>query len=92
MDNAIEACRHASGERFLRIFMTMKGKMLYFTMLNSAGGKEIKIGGLFATHKKGVHGFGLRRAEAIIGEHGGWCKYNSEEGAFTSEVLVPAIE
>lgn len=92
LDNAIEACRSVSGERFLRIFMVMKGKMLYFTMLNSAGGKGKKIGGFFTTHKKGVHGFGLRRAEAIIEEHGGWCKYNSEEGAFTSEFLVPAIE
>lgn len=45
-----------------------------------------------ATHKDGVHGFGLRRAEAILEEHGGWVKYNSEDGAFTSEFLVPAIE
>ena len=31
-------------------------------------------------------------AEAILEEHGGWVKYNSEDGAFTSEFLVPAIE
>ncbi len=92
LDNAIDACRSVQKERFLRIFMTMKGKMLYFSMLNSAVHKEKKVGGLFASHKQGVHGFGLRRAEAIIGEHGGWCKYNSEEGAFTSEFLVPALE
>ena len=51
-----------------------------------------KTGSLFATHKDGVHGFGLRRAEAILEEHGGWGKYNSEDGAFTSEFLVPAVE
>ena len=50
------------------------------------------MGSLFATHKDGVHGFGLRRAEAILEEHGGWVKYNSEDGAFTSEFLVPAVE
>lgn len=92
LDNAIDACRSVPEERFLRIFMAMKGKMLYFSMLNSSVRKEKKMNGLFVSHKRGVHGFGLRRAEAIIEEHGGWCKYNSEEGAFTSEFLVPAIE
>ena len=92
LDNAIEACRTVTGERFIRIFISMKGTMLYFSMLNAAGEKRKKTGSLFATHKDGVHGFGLRRAEAILEEHGGWVKYNSEDGAFTSEFLVPAIE
>ena len=91
LDNAIEACMGAAGERFLRIFMGMKGKMLYFSMLNASGGKLSKKGSLFPSRKEGLHGFGLRRAEAILEEHGGWCKYNSEEGAFTSEFLVPAL-
>lgn len=92
LDNAIEACRTVTGERFIRIFISMKGSMLYFSMLNAAGEKMKKTGSLFATHKDGVHGFGLRRAEAILEEHGGWVKYNSEDGAFTSEFLVPAVE
>ncbi len=92
LDNAIEACRQAEGERFLRIYMTMKGKMLYFSMMNAAGKKKEKRGSLFSSQKDGLHGFGLRRAEAILQEHGGWCKYNSEDGVFTSEFLVPAIE
>ena len=92
LDNAIESCRTVTGERFIRIFISMKGTMLYFSMLNTAGPKKKKTGSLFATHKDGVHGFGLRRAEAILEEHGGWVKYNSEDGAFTSEFLVPAIE
>ena len=92
LDNAIEACRTVTGERFIRIFISMKGSMLYFSMLNAAGEKMKKTGSLFATHKDGVHGFGLRRAEAILEEHGGWVKYNSEDGAFTSEFLVPAIK
>lgn len=91
LDNAIEACRSVQGERFIRIYMSIKGKMLYFSMLNSAGEKQSKTGKLFASVKKGAHGFGLRRAEAILEEHGGWCKYNSESGAFTSEFLVPAL-
>ena len=92
LDNAIEACRSVSGDRFIRLFISMKGTMLYFSMLNSAGEKRSKTAGLFASRKDGIHGFGLRRAQAILEEHGGWVKYNSEEGAFTSEFLVPALK
>ena len=92
LDNAIEACRNADGEKFIRLSLHMKGKMLYFYMLNSAGAKKQKLGSLFKTSKGGAHGFGLHRAETVLNEHGGWEKYNSEDGAFTSEFLVPAVE
>lgn len=91
LDNAIEACRKAEGEKFLRLTLRIKGNMLYFYLLNSAGKKQTKIGSLFRTGKSGVHGFGLHRAETIVRQHGGWVKYNSEDGAFTSEFLVPAV-
>ena len=92
LDNAIEACLLIPEGRFLRVYIAMKGKMLYFSMLNAAGEKKTKLGGLFATGKKGMHGFGLRRAESILAAHGGWVKYNSEDGAFTTEFLVPAVK
>ena len=92
LDNAIEACREAGDEKFIRLSIRMKGKMMYFYMLNSAGGKKVKVGSLFQTGKSGAHGFGLHRAETILESHGGWVKYNSEDGAFTSEFLVPAVE
>lgn len=91
LDNAIEACRKAEEEKFLRLTLRIKGNMLYFYLLNSAGEKQAKIGSLFKTRKSGAHGFGLHRAEAIVRQHGGWVKYNSEDGAFTSEFLVPAV-
>ena len=90
LDNAIEGCRSAAGEKFLRLSLRMKGDMLYFYLLNSAGKKQKKVGSLFRTGKTGAHGFGLHLAEAIVKQHGGWVKYNSEDGAFTSEFLVPA--
>lgn len=92
LDNAIESCCTVPGDRFIRIYMSMKRNMLYFSMLNAAGAKKKKTGSLFTTNKDRAHGFGLRRAEAILEEHGGWVKYNSEDGAFTSEFLVPAVE
>ncbi|MBR4742749.1 MAG: GHKL domain-containing protein [Oscillospiraceae bacterium] len=91
LDNALEACAAAEGERFIRLYMTMKGKMLYFSMLNAAGPKKQKNGGLFRTDKSGMHGFGLRRARSILEAHDGWLKVNSEDGAFTTEFLVPAL-
>ena len=92
LDNAIEACREAAGDRFIRLSLRMKGRMLYFYLLNAAGKKKPKLGSLSKTGKTGAHGFGLHRAETILEKHGGWVKYNSEEGAFTSEFLVPAVE
>lgn len=91
LENAIEAAQMSHGDKFIRLYIAPKGNMLYFSMLNSSGKKLAKKGGLFATAKKGFHGFGLRRARAIIEEHGGWIKYNSEDDAFTTEFLVPVI-
>ncbi len=93
LDNAIEACTASMDkEPFIRIYLVMKSNMLYFSMLNSSGDKLKKDGSLFNSKKGGFHGFGLRRAENIIEKHGGWIKYNSEDGAFSSEFLVPAID
>ena len=92
LDNAIEACVNVEGERFIRIYIAMKGKMMYFSMLNTAGAKRQKLGSLFLSQKAGVHGFELKRADNIIQEKGGWVKYNSEDGAFSSEFLMPAVE
>ncbi len=92
LDNAIEACLKSKEKPFINLYISMKGKMLYFHMMNSAGEKKIKRGGLFGSDKSGLHGFGLRRAMTIIEESGGWCKFNSEDGAFTSEFLIPALK
>lgn len=92
LENAIEACKMLPiEERFIRLYIKRKGNMLYFSMLNSSGKKMAKEGSLFASKKAGLHGFGLKRAEAILEKHGGWCKYNSEDGAFSTEFLVPAV-
>ena len=56
-----------------------------------AGPKKQRTGGLFETDKSGMHGFGLRRARSILEAHDGWLKVNSEDGAFTTEFLVPAL-
>jgi sensor histidine kinase regulating citrate/malate metabolism len=70
--------------------MDMKGTQLYISCTNfTAAGKRQKTGGLFRSTKGEGHGFGLVRMDAIIERLGGYLTRNSEEGAFTTEILLP---
>ncbi len=89
LDNALEAC-NAVKKPFIRLYAAMKGNMLYFSLTNSSGPKLKKHGRLFGSSKDSLHGFGLKRAEEVVNNLGGWIKFNSEDGAFTSEFLIPA--
>lgn len=91
MDNAIEACANLPEERRrVRVYMDMKGTQLYISVTNFApGGKLKKSGGRFATTKGADHGLGLVRVDAIVDRLGGYLSRNSEEGAFTTEILLP---
>jgi sensor histidine kinase regulating citrate/malate metabolism len=91
LDNAIEACERISdGEKFIRIFIGIKNTQLYIYIANTApNGKLAKINGRFATRKSGYHGFGLVRMDKIIEKHRGFIKRSSEDGAFTTEILLP---
>jgi sensor histidine kinase regulating citrate/malate metabolism len=91
LDNAIEACeRITDSEKFIRIFIGIKNTQLYIYIANTApGGKQIKVNGLFATRKSGYHGFGLVRIDKTVEKYRGYIKRNSEDGAFTTEILLP---
>lgn len=45
----------------------------------------------FKTSKGEDHGFGLVRIDAIIKRLDGYISRNSEDGAFTTEILIPQI-
>ncbi|MGI5893848.1 MAG: sensor histidine kinase [Candidatus Merdivicinus sp.] len=92
-DNAIEASLKLPEEqRLIRIYMDMKGTQLYLSFTNfTAPGKLSKVGGRFATTKGQGHGFGLVRMDAVIERLGGYISRNSEDGAFTTEVLLPQV-
>jgi len=91
LENAIEACLPLpESERVIRIYMEMKGRQLYMSFTNTAApGKKQKRGGRFLSDKGEGHGFGLVRIDNIIERHGGYISSNSEEGVFTTEVLLP---
>lgn len=93
-DNAIEASLPLPEEgRLIRVYIDMKGNQLYISCTNfTAAGKLKKLGGRFRTTKGEGHGFGLVRIDAIVERLGGYLSRNSEEGAFTTEILLPQGE
>lgn len=91
IDNAIEASLGMpEEERMIRIYMEMKASQLYMSFTNrTAIKKQYKTNGRFFTSKSEGHGFGLVRIDNIIERHGGYISRNSEDGAFTTEILLP---
>lgn len=90
-DNAIEAClKLPEDKRIIRVYMDMKNTQLYISFTNfTAGRKMQKEGKLFLSTKGEGHGFGLIRIDTIVERLGGYISRNSEDGAFTTEILLP---
>lgn len=90
-DNAIEASLSLpESERQIRVYMDMKGTQLYISFTNFTSGRKLnKVGNLFQTSKGEGHGFGLVRIDNIVERLGGYLSRNSEDGAFTTEILIP---
>ena len=87
LDNAIEACAALpEEERLIRIYMEMKGNYLYLSFTNTAEGQKKQS---FKTSKGDGHGFGLARVDAVVRKYGGYLTRASEDGAFSTEVLLP---
>ncbi len=92
-DNAIEASLPLpENERLIRVYMVMKHTQLYISFTNfTASKKQTKEANLFKTTKGDGHGFGLVRIDSIIEKLDGYLSRNSEDGAFTTEVLIPQV-
>ena len=72
--------------------MDMKNTHLYISFTNFTAGKKLqKEGGLFRSTRGDGHGFGLVRIAAIVERSGGYISQNSEDGAFTTEILLPQV-
>ena len=90
-DNAIEASMKLPEEkRLIRVYMDMKDTQLYISFTNFTAEKKMeKIGQIFRSTKGEGHGFGLVRIDVIIEKNCGYISRNSEDGAFTTEILLP---
>ena len=92
-DNAIEASmKLPESQRLIRIYMDMKNTQLYISFTNfTAEKKMVRRGKVFETTKGAGHGLGLARMDAIIERLDGYVSRNSEDGAFTTEILIPQV-
>ena len=89
IDNAIEACMELpEDKRLIRIYIDMKGNFLYFALTNTAGGKKKRS---FRSTKGEGHGYGIARVDAVVKKYGGYVTRASEDGAFSTEVLLPVV-
>ena len=90
-DNAIEASLALpEQERLIRLYMDIKNTQLYMCLTNFTSVKKLKKqGGRYVTTKGEAHGFGLVRVDDIIERYGGYISRNSEDGAFTTEIMLP---
>lgn len=92
-DNAIEASLCLpEDQRQIRVYMDMKSTQLYISFTNLTSTKKLtKVGNIFQTTKGDGHGFGLVRIDNIIERLDGYLSRNSEDGAFTTEILIPQV-
>ena len=92
-DNAMEASMALPEEkRMIRVYMDMKGTQLYISFTNFTAAKKLnKVGKGFRTSKGEGHGFGLVRIDDIVSRYDGYLSRNSEDGAFTTEILIPQV-
>lgn len=99
LDNAIEACTRteeapnspqSEDSPFIRVYIGMKGRQLYICITNTVYGRAKQVGGRFISGKRGDnHGFGLMRIDKICQKYDGYIHRGSEEGAFSTEILLP---
>ena len=92
-DNAIEASmKLPEDQRVIRVYMDLRNTQLYISFTNFTSGKKMqKEGKLFRSTKGEGHGFGLVRIDAIVERLDGYISRNSEDGAFTTEILLPQV-
>ena len=90
LDNAMEACEKLPEDaRFVRIFISVKGGQLYMVFTNAAAKKQQRVGERFASSKGVGHGLGLWRVDMIVKKYGGYLTRASEDGGFTTELILP---
>lgn len=92
-DNAIEASvKLPEDRRVIRVYMDLRNTQLYISFTNFTAGKKMqKEGKLFRSTKGEGHGFGLIRIDSIVDRLDGYISRNSEDGAFTTEILLPQV-
>ena len=75
-------------KRMIRIYMDMKNTQLYISFTNFTAEKKNTV---YSSKKPGDHGHGLVSIDSIIEKLDGYISRNREDGAFTTEILIPQV-
>jgi len=90
LDNALEACdKIAREQRFLRIYMVVKGSQLYVSIQNSAKEELDFDERNYISKKRGNHGLGMKRVKALTEKYEGYLTLANEPGIFAAEMTLP---
>lgn len=91
LDNAIEAAQAVPDDssRILRIYIDVKRDQLYISITNASAARTKRVGTRFISTKGEHRGFGLSRIDRIVKKYQGYLKRRDEDGAFTTEILLP---
>jgi len=91
LDNAIEATVKIkkADTRLIRVYIDVKRDHLYISATNTSGERVQEQDGRYVSTKGGYHGFGLMRVDRLVDKYGGYIKRRNEEGAFSTEIMLP---
>lgn len=91
IDNAVESCALMPGDKkkFLRIYICVRRSQLYIAVTNATGEVIRKLDQEYISQKRGNHGHGLKRIDAIVEKYQGYIKRANEPGVFSTEIMLP---
>lgn len=91
IDNAVEACSKIkqSKNRFIRLYIGIFQEQLYISVSNATNEVIRKMDEEYISKKRGNHGHGLKRINAIVLKYDGYINRENEPGIFSTEVLLP---
>lgn len=92
LDNAIEACEKAEGEREISLSLRYTKNFYYMVLSNTMVEAQdtFVIGSRFTTKKnKELHGYGLENMERTIKKYDGTMNILQEENRFILKIMVP---
>lgn len=94
IDNAVESCAMLprDAERFLRIYICVRKSQLYIAVTNATGEAVRRLDQEYITRKRGNHGHGLKRIDAVVEKYQGYIRRANEPGVFSTEILLPLTE
>ncbi len=90
LDNAIESCEKViEQKRFIRLYIGVFKKQLYVSVTNATAEKQRKHFSELISTKRGNHGFGLKRIDAVAEKYKGYVNRKNEPGVFVTEIMLP---